>query len=103
MMSKFRNHNAIWHKVDTNTKWKPEHIVDILHNQSYLIELDDGRQFRRNEHHITGQHPHPRNGAKPLDGIKCIRAFFSVIYSQSLIYIWSLLTTLWHHNLCKIF
>ena len=39
-------------------------------NQSYLIELDDGRQFRRNEHHITGWHPHPHNGAKPLDDVK---------------------------------
>ena len=60
---------CIWCKVDPKTKWKPGHI-DVLPNQSYLIELEDGRQFRRNEHHITGQHPHPCNGAKLLDDIK---------------------------------
>ena len=61
-MSKFKNHDAIWCKVDPNTKWKPGHIIDVLPNQSYLIELEDGRQFRRNKHHIAGQHPNPHNG-----------------------------------------
>ena len=51
MMSKLRNHNAIWCKVNSNTKWRPEHIIDVLPNQSYLIELEDRRWFRRNEHH----------------------------------------------------
>ena len=68
MMSKFINHYAIWCKVDPNTKCKPGHIVNVLPNQSYLIELDDGRQFRRNEHHITGRHP--CNGTKLPDDIK---------------------------------
>ena len=67
MTSKFRNHDAIWCKVDPNTKWRPAHIIDILPYQSYLIELEDGRQFRRNEHYITGQHPQSHNGAKPPD------------------------------------
>ena len=48
----------------------PGHIVNVLPNQSYLIELDDGRQFRRNEHHITGRHLHPCNCAKLPDDIK---------------------------------
>ena len=70
MTSKFRNHDAIWCKVNPNIKWRPGHIIDVLPNQSYLIELEDGRQFRKNEHHITGHHLHPRNGAKPPDDIK---------------------------------
>ena len=51
-------------RLTPNTKWKPGYIIDVLPNQSYLVELEDGRQFRRNEHHITGQQPHPCNGAK---------------------------------------
>ena len=70
MTPKFRNHDAVWCKVNPNTKWRPGHIIDVLSNQSYLIELEDGRQFRRNEHHITGQHLHPHNGAKLPDNIK---------------------------------
>ena len=30
MTSKFRNHDAIWCKVDPNTKWKSGHIVSVL-------------------------------------------------------------------------
>ena len=70
MISKLRNHNVIWCKVDPNTKWRPGHIIGVLPNQSYLIELEDGRQFGRNERHITGQHLHPCNGAKLLDDVK---------------------------------
>ena len=35
MMSKFRNHDTIWCKVDPNTKWKPGHIIDILFNRTW--------------------------------------------------------------------
>ena len=58
MTSKFRNHNPVWCKANPNTKWKPGKIIDVLPNQSYFIELEDYRQFRRNEHHITGWHLH---------------------------------------------
>ena len=70
MMSKFRNHDGIWCKIDPNTKWRPGHIIDVMPNQPYLIELEDGRQFRRNEHHITGWHPQSCNVTKPLDDVK---------------------------------
>ena len=60
MTSKFRNHDAIWCKVDPNTKWKPGHIIDVLPNQSYLIDLDDGSQFRRNEASYNWLAPHPQ-------------------------------------------
>ena len=67
MMSKYKNHDLVWCTFDPNSKWKAGRILNVLPNQSYLVQLDDGKQFRRNEHHITGWHPQSHNGANPLD------------------------------------
>ena len=52
MMLKFKI-MMLYDAKDPNTKWKPAHIIDVMPNQSYLIELEDGRQFRRNEHQVS--------------------------------------------------
>ena len=52
--SKFNMNQSIWVKLDANTKkWEPGKIVEILPNRSYTVKLNDGRIFRRNEHHLT--------------------------------------------------
>ena len=68
MISKYRNHDLVWCKLDPNTKWKPGKIIEVLPNKSYVIILEDNHEFRRNEHHITGQHP--CNGANLPDNVK---------------------------------
>ena len=45
--------DEVWVKLDTNTKWMPGKIEQVLPNQSYSIKMMDGCIFRRNEHHIT--------------------------------------------------
>ena len=50
--SKFQVDEDVWVKVDPNTKWMAGKISQILPNQSYKVELSDGRVFCRNEHHI---------------------------------------------------
>ena len=39
----------------------PGKIVQVLPNQSYIVSLPDGHEFRRNEHYITTQ----QQSAKP--------------------------------------
>ena len=56
-MSKYRNHDLVWCKVNPNTKWKPGKIVQVLPNQSHIVKLENDHELRRNEHHISGQHP----------------------------------------------
>ena len=51
--SKYSVGEEVWVKLDTNTKWMPGKIDQVLPNQSYTIKMMDGRIFRRNEHHIT--------------------------------------------------
>ena len=40
-------------KLDSNTKWMPGKIIQILPNQNYNVKLSDGCIFQRNQHHIT--------------------------------------------------
>ena len=50
----FKINQNIWVKLDANIKkWEPSKVVEILPNRSYTVELNDGRIFRRNEHHLT--------------------------------------------------
>ena len=58
--SKYNIGEEIWVKLDSNSKWMPGKIEQVLPNQSYTIKMVDGRIFRRNEHHITVR----RQGAK---------------------------------------
>ena len=51
--SKYSVGEEVWVKLDTNTKWMPGKIDQVLLNQSYTIKMMDGRIFRRNEHHVT--------------------------------------------------
>ena len=51
--SKYSVGDEVWIKLDTNTKWMPGKIEQVLPNQSYTIKMMDGCIFRRNEHHIT--------------------------------------------------
>ena len=51
--SKYGVDQNVWIKLDTNAKWVPGKIKQVLPNQSYEVTLTDGRIFRRNEHHIT--------------------------------------------------
>ena len=53
--SKYSVGEEVWVKIDTNTKWMPGKIDQVLPNQSYTIKIMDGRIFRRNEHHVTTQ------------------------------------------------
>ena len=58
--SKYNVGEEIWVKLDSNSKWMPGKIEQVLLHQSYNIKMVDGRIFRRNEHHITVR----RQGAK---------------------------------------
>ena len=58
--SKYSVGEEVWVKLDTNTKWMPGKIEQVLPNQSYTIKMMDSRKFRRNEHHATTR----RQGAK---------------------------------------
>ena len=51
--SKYNIGEEIWVKLDSNLKWMPGKIEQVLPNQSYTIKMVDRRIFRRNEHHIT--------------------------------------------------
>ena len=51
--SKYNVGEEIWVKLDSNSKWMPGKIEQVLLNQSYTIKMVDGHIFRRNEHHIT--------------------------------------------------
>ena len=51
--SKYNVGEEIWVKLDSNSKWMPGKIEQVLPHQSYNIKMVDGRIFRRNEHHIT--------------------------------------------------
>ena len=51
--SKYSVGDKVWDKLDTNTKWMPGKIDQVLSNQSYTIKMTDGHIFGRNEHHIT--------------------------------------------------
>ena len=51
--SKYNIGEEIWVKLDSNSKWMPGKIEQVLPNQSYTIKMVDGWIFRRNEHHIT--------------------------------------------------
>ena len=60
--SKYSVGEEVWVKLDTNTKWMPGKIDQVLPNQSYTIKMMDGRIFRRNEHHVTTRHDKVPNG-----------------------------------------
>ena len=51
--SKYSVGEEVWVKLDTNTKWMPGKIDQVLLNQSDTIKMMDSHIFRRNEHHIT--------------------------------------------------
>ena len=51
--SKYHIGEEIWVKLDSNSKWMPGKIEQVLPNQSYTNKMVDGQIFRRNEHHIT--------------------------------------------------
>ena len=51
--SKYSIGDEVWVKFNTNTKWMPSKIEQVLPNQSYSIKMMDSRIFRRNEHHVT--------------------------------------------------
>ena len=51
--SKYSVGEEVWVNLDTNTKWMPGKIDQVLPNQSYTIKMMDGHMFRRNEHHVT--------------------------------------------------
>ena len=51
--SKYQLDQDVWVKVDPHTKWMAGKISQILPNQSYVVNLSDGRTFHQNEHHIT--------------------------------------------------
>ena len=53
ILSKYQVDQDVWVKIDPHTKWMAGKISQILLNQSYVVELTDGRTFHRNEHHIT--------------------------------------------------
>ena len=53
ILSKYSVGDNVWTKLDTNTKWMPGKIEQVLPNQSYSIRLMDGHIFCRNEHHVT--------------------------------------------------
>ena len=46
--SKYSVGEEVWVKLDTNTKWMPGKIDQVLPNQSYTIKMMDSRIFRRN-------------------------------------------------------
>ena len=50
---KYNVDEEIWVKLDSNSKWMPGKIEEVLPNQSYSIKMVDGHIFRRNKHHIT--------------------------------------------------
>ena len=52
---KYNIGEEIWVKLDSNSKWMPDKIEQVLPNQSYSIKMVDGHIFRRNKHHITIQ------------------------------------------------
>ena len=54
---KYNIGEEIWVKLDSNSKWMPGKIEQVLPNQSYTIKMVDGQIFRRNEHHITIRRP----------------------------------------------
>ena len=58
--SKYSVGDEVWVKLDTNTKWMPSKIEQVLPNQSYPIKMMDGCIFQRYKHHITTR----RQGAK---------------------------------------
>ena len=84
MTSKYRNHDKVWCKVDPNTTWLPRQIVYILPNQSYIVKLKHNYEVRRNEHHLSGQHPISVNGAKSPENVKTSPAVQENIISYNL-------------------
>ena len=54
ILSKFNINQSILIKLDANTKkWEPGKVVEILPNRRYIVELNDGCIFTRNEPHLT--------------------------------------------------
>ena len=51
--SKYNVGEEICVKLDSNSKWMPGKIEQVLPSQSYTIKMVDGHIFKTNEHHIT--------------------------------------------------
>ena len=53
ILSKYTEGQEVWLKLDSNTKWVPGKITQVLPYQSYIVQLSDGCIFCQNEHHLT--------------------------------------------------
>ena len=51
--SKYIEGQEVWLKLDSNTKWVPGKITQVLPYQSYIVQLSDGCIFHQNKHHLT--------------------------------------------------
>ena len=53
ILSKYGEDQEVWIKLDSQSKWMPGKIVQVLPNQSYNVKPLDGCVFQRNQHHLT--------------------------------------------------